>query len=114
MSDITCPYCNYEQDICQDDGAHCGEGFEDCDCVECGKTFRVETTITFDFEARCTEDEHEWVKGTNVHGDTKTARKFKYVGEIYYWIRCSRESCPEYRHLKKELWDAHPAGEKKE
>lgn len=60
MSDMECPYCEAEQEVCHDDGF----GYEeDCrheqECSECGKTFTFTTSISFHYspeKADCLND----------------------------------------------------------
>jgi hypothetical protein len=65
MSDLTCPYCGYEQEVCHDDGF----GYsEDCrhevECGGCGKQYVFTTAISFTYfpaKADCLNDgNHEW------------------------------------------------------
>lgn len=65
MSDMNCPYCNAECDVCHDDGAGYAEDERhEHECHECGKMFVFETIISFDYRpipAPCLNDgDHEW------------------------------------------------------
>ena len=66
MDEITCPYCEHSYDLCHDDGAFYNrEGeLEKEECPECGKTFMVQSTMSWDFEgfkADCLNGgEHKW------------------------------------------------------
>lgn len=52
MSDINCPYCNAEQEICHDDGYGMEEGVRhEQECGVCEKTFVYETSISIYHEA---------------------------------------------------------------
>lgn len=53
MSDVTCPYCNAENDVCHDDGNGTEEGvaYEE-QCVECEKYFVFYTTIIWHYDAQ--------------------------------------------------------------
>lgn len=52
MSDVKCPYCKAERDVCHDDGYGYDEGvFHEIECGKCDKKFVFQTTITFDYEA---------------------------------------------------------------
>lgn len=68
MSDISCPYCDYEQDINHDDGFGYEEGVKhQMECCECGKSFVFETSISFYFEpekADCLNDDNHDYKLT--------------------------------------------------
>lgn len=66
MSDINCPYCDHEIDVCNDDGHGMDENkaFHE-ECPNCEKTFVF--TACFDivytaYEAKCLngEGDHEW------------------------------------------------------
>lgn len=51
MSDLNCPYCDAELDVCHDDGF----GYEESvnhqmECGKCGKTFVFQTSISFYYE----------------------------------------------------------------
>ncbi len=51
MSDIKCPYCDHEQEVCHDDGENIGEGeTHQMECYECEKTFVFNTSISFFYE----------------------------------------------------------------
>ena len=51
MSDMQCPYCGSDQDVCHDDGHGYSEGVRhEHTCSECDKTFVFETTICFYYE----------------------------------------------------------------
>lgn len=59
MSDVTCPYCKTEQEICHDDGYGYddGEYFEQ-ECVECDREFKFTTSITFSYQIFCHPEDH--------------------------------------------------------
>lgn len=66
MSDMKCPYCGADQEVCHDDGQGYAEGVKhEHTCSVCDKTFVFETTIIFYYEAEkadCLNDaEHELV-----------------------------------------------------
>lgn len=52
MTDVECPYCDAEQEICHDDGYGYEEGrlFEQ-QCSECEKVFTFTTSISFYYDA---------------------------------------------------------------
>lgn len=94
MSDLKCPYCETDVELCHDDGY----GYEEnClhqqDCGHCGKTFAYTTEISFYFEpykADClNEGNHEW-KPTRTHPKEWTM------------MRC--ETCWEERKPTEEEW----------
>ncbi len=50
--DVTCPYCEAEMEICNDDGFGMQEDTRhEQECYECGKIFVFETYIYWDYEA---------------------------------------------------------------
>lgn len=70
MKEITCPYCEYEYDLNHDDGAFYntdGE-LEKEECPECNKTFMVESSMSWDFEAHEADcqngGDHDWQQQT--------------------------------------------------
>ena len=66
MSDVECPYCGEEQEICHDDGY----GFEESKVHQqecsCGRTFGFTTQISYDYEVLklpCANGkEHKWLQ----------------------------------------------------
>ena len=65
MSDLNCPYCNAEIEICHDDGFGYEEDIKhQQECYECEKTFTFTTSISFYYEpekADCLNDgEHDY------------------------------------------------------
>ena len=51
MSDMKCPYCGANQEVCHDEGQGYEEGVRhEHECSECDKTFVFETHISFDYE----------------------------------------------------------------
>jgi hypothetical protein len=56
VSDISCPYCGHEQEICHDDGFGYEEGVKHkIECYQCEKPFFFYTTISFIYEPRCAD-----------------------------------------------------------
>ena len=51
MSDIKCPYCGADQDICHDDGHGYSEERHEDECSECERPFYFYTQTTFHYEA---------------------------------------------------------------
>ncbi len=50
MSDMECPYCEAEQEVCHDDGAGYAEGERhEHECSECGKSFIFTTSISYHY-----------------------------------------------------------------
>ena len=51
MSDMNCPYCDAEQEVCHDDGAGYDEGQRhEHTCRSCDKTFVFSTFISLSYE----------------------------------------------------------------
>ncbi len=66
MSDMQCPYCEADQEVCHDDGQGYAEGVRhEHECSKCEKTFVFETYISLDYKpskADCLNGaEHELV-----------------------------------------------------
>lgn len=64
-SDIKCPYCGAENEICHDDGQGYDEGvINDQECHVCGKNFVFTTSVVCYYDARradCLNDgEHKY------------------------------------------------------
>jgi hypothetical protein len=52
MSDMQCPYCGADQEVCHDDGHGYTEGVKhEHTCSSCDKTFVFETSIVLYYEA---------------------------------------------------------------
>ena len=86
MSDVNCPYCNAEIDICHDDGQGYSEDvLHNQQCSECEKYFVFNTAISFDYypeKADCLNgSDHVWNKVTH------------YPNNWPEWKRC--ETCEE-------------------
>lgn len=65
MSDIDCPYCGHEQEVCHDDGAGYDESVtHQMACCYCDKEFVFTTYISFSYtpeKADCLNgDDHEY------------------------------------------------------
>ena len=51
-SDVECPYCGAEQDICHDDGyGYAEDEAHEQECNDCEKTFSFTTSISFSYVA---------------------------------------------------------------
>ena len=66
-SDVICPYCDADIEICHDDGFGYDEGvLHEYECPECEKSFVFETSISIDHYAHpadclnTEEDIHKW------------------------------------------------------
>jgi hypothetical protein len=67
MSDVKCPYCGEEQEICHDDGYGCTEDeAHEQECPECEKRFVFYTSINFSYDvakADCLNGaDHKWTE----------------------------------------------------
>jgi hypothetical protein len=66
MSDLECPYCDADLEVCHDDGFGCDEGeYHEMECPHCEKNFVFQTSIIFSYEPRradCLNEggEHDW------------------------------------------------------
>jgi len=94
MSDVECPYCGHDQEVCNDDGFGCSEDVvEEMQCVQCDKYFALTTSILFLYgavKAPCMNDgEHAW-------RETNTTPK-----------RCTKLRC-EYCDETRPLPEGHP------
>ena len=50
MSDMQCPYCNSDQEVCHDDGhGYSEDAHHEHQCSECDKFFVFRTIISFDY-----------------------------------------------------------------
>ena len=60
MSDLECPYCGAENEVCHDDGAGYAEDeAHEMECGECEKSFTFQTHISFSYhpeKADCLND----------------------------------------------------------
>jgi transposase-like protein len=60
MSDMQCPYCGADQQVCHDDGHGYAEDVRhEHECTECEKSFVFTTRISFDYtphKADCLND----------------------------------------------------------
>jgi hypothetical protein len=69
MSDVKCPYCNKEVEICRDDGyGYSEDQTYTQECGHCKKTFTYETDISFDYtaeQAPCQNGEPHSLKPIN-------------------------------------------------
>lgn len=85
MSDLNCPYCDAELEVCHDDGYGYDEGVKhQMECYNCGKSFVFETSISFYYEsekADCLNSgDHNW-KRTITYPVEFTEMKCSICGE---------------------------------
>ena len=60
MSDVKCPYCEHEQEINHDDGyGYEEDGDYEQHCRKCDKEFKFTTSISFSYEVKCQEGDHD-------------------------------------------------------
>lgn len=84
MSDIECPYCGHEQEVCHDDGKNYEEdATNQMDCYECEKTFVFSTVISFDYYP---------YKADCLNGSEHRMKPVKHFPKHHPdWVRC--EDC---------------------
>lgn len=102
MSDLECPYCGAENNVCNDDGAGYNEGeLEQMKCCSCDKYFVFSTYIprpTYEaYPAECLNgDSHNWVPRNRsprmreiaqMHCKTCDESRAMTDKEWYEWIR---------------------------
>lgn len=90
MNEITCPYCDYDFNLCHDDGAYYREDEEEqCECPECEKTFIVRSSCSWHhegFKADCLNGgEHKWEKMTGYPKE--------YFVEMFRCSECNEQKC---------------------
>lgn len=51
MSDINCPYCDTELEVCHDDGQGYNEDYNEMQCDNCNKTFTFTASVSYYYEA---------------------------------------------------------------
>lgn len=70
MKEIECPYCEYDFDLCHDDGAYYNEEHrEEIECPKCEKKFMVNSQMDWTFSGEKCDclngGEHKWEKKYN-------------------------------------------------
>jgi hypothetical protein len=59
MSDVTCPYCEAEQEINHDDGYGYEEGEKhEQECFTCEREVNFTTSISFNYDVFCKDGDH--------------------------------------------------------
>ena len=85
MSDLNCPYCNAELDVCHDDGYGYEEDVDhQMDCYKCNKTFVFQTSISFYYEpskADCLNGSEHDFKATHTYSKEFTDMECSMCGE---------------------------------
>lgn len=91
MSDIECPYCGHEQDVCQDDGHACEDSrlYEE-ECRSCEKLFALTPSISFDFYVKKCDcmngGPHKWVVNKYIYEGKMKYRRCEDCGESEYFL----------------------------
>lgn len=67
MSDVTCPHCGTGQEINHDDGYGYEDGEEYTQDCSCGKEFGFTTSISYNYEVFCENDEHKLEQSESPH-----------------------------------------------
>ncbi len=94
MSDLDCPYCGHENEVCHDDGFGYDQDYlHEMECCKCEKYFTFTTTIHFSYEpykADCLNGGvHQW----------KRSRTYPYE-----FTRMDCVDCEETRKLTEKEW----------
>lgn len=105
MSDIECPYCGHEQEVCHDDGFGCEEDtYHQDECSSCEKEFVFTTAISFSY---CPKK-----------ADCLNGSDHNYKPTFTYPVSCTRMQCDdcgeERQPTETELNDVIRAREAKE
>lgn len=101
MSDIECPYCGHEQEVCHDDGENYDESVtHQMECCNCEKEFVFTTCISFDYSP----SQADCLNGSG-HGWTPTCT----IPRQYTKMRCSM--CDEERECTADEMRDACAGE---
>ncbi len=93
MTDISCPYCNAEQEICHDEGYGYEEDVtHEQECDQCERYFNFTTSVSYYYEASCRGD-HEMSKWEPLG-----------MPSVYLKARreCLRENCDHYEYQKSD------------
>lgn len=92
MSDLNCPYCDTELDVCHDDGFGYQEGTKhQMQCYLCDKTFVFETSISFYYEPE---------QADCLNGGAHDFQPTKTHPKCYSKMECTM--CDEQRELTPE------------
>ena len=109
MSDLNCPYCDAELEICHDDGFGYEENVDhQMECDKCGKSFVFQTTISFYYDAQkadCLNDgKHDYQPQTTF---PKFATKMQCTmcGDVREASESERKkhNIPTYEEYLKEI-----------
>ncbi len=104
MSDIKCPFCGHEQDICHDDGFGYEEDVAHEEyCNACGKHFVFYTSVTFNYEAQCGEEDDACDfddEGTKNFPDHRQCKRCENT--IFIRYRPGHPEYERYKHLEEQ------------
>ena len=90
MSDVNCPYCNAEEDICHDDGqGYAEDEIHQQECSECGKTFVFTTSVIFCYDE---------AKADCLNGGKHDYKQTKTYPQEYAKMRCT--VCGEEKEIE--------------
>lgn len=108
-TEVTCPYCGEDFDVCTDDGAHYKDGeSEPEECPHCEKTVLIASSCSWYREAEkadCLNDaEHPWSEWTTHWVAEKGENEGKFY-ERRYCTTCNEE---EWVYHEKRL-DTRPS-----
>lgn len=80
MSDMECPYCGADQEVCHDDGHGYAEGVaHEHTCSQCKKVFVFQTSISFYYEPS---------KADCLNGGEHALKFARHYPERYSMMRC--------------------------
>ena len=90
MSDMHCPYCNAENEVCHDDGAGYAEDqLHEHTCYQCEKNFVFKTSVSFyydPYKADCLNGgQHVWAMWHTSWINDGKRHQYRYCS------RCDRE-----------------------
>lgn len=78
MSDISCPYCEEDQDVDHGDGHGYEEGIDHSqNCVNCNKDFIFTTCISYDYLVYC-EGDHQLENDVAIDNKMWSCKKCEY------------------------------------
>ena len=109
MSDINCPYCDEELNICHDDGFGYEEGVNhQMECDKCDKSFVFQTSISFYYEAEkadCLNDGNHNYKPQTTYPQFFTKMECSMCGDVREPSKNEREkyNILTYEEYLKEI-----------
>lgn len=103
MSDMQCPYCGADQEVCHDDGqGYSEDARHEHECSECEKTFVYTTTISFHYRPK---------KADCLNEAPHTLKMSRTWPKEYSRMKC--EHCDFERQPTAEEFAAHGIGGEK-